>query len=404
MEVRKPLEGIRVIEFANFVAAPSAGRMLIDWGAEVIRVESFAGDTWRVYGANCNVPVTDQENPLFDIYNVNKKGIQVNTKTEEGKQVLLRLLETADVFVTNNRQKALVKAGLDYDSLKERYPRLIYALVTGYGQKGPDVDVPGYDGVAFFSRSGLLADMAEPGGYPATAPGCMGDCATGAVLFGAVCAALLGRERTGKGDMVEVSLFGNATWLCSAMSTFTQYGYEYPKKRETMSALYTFYRCKDGEWIQLAIAEGNRYWRPLAAALNIPEAAEDPRFADTRLISKNRAALIPILEEAFLKFDSEEISERLRNADIVFDRMRHYRELAYDPQNVANQYVREVVYESGKHYMMPMTPIRSRNLGEMPIGRGPLMGEHTDQVLTEAGYTAEEIAALKSAGAVRQHD
>ena len=331
---------------------------------EGIRVESFSGDAWRFYGRNCGVPVTEQENPLFDIYNANKRDILINTKTEEGRQVLLRLLKEADVFLTNNRQKALVKAGLDYDSLKEEFPRLIYAQVTGYGQQGPDVDAPGYDGVAFFSRFGLLADVAEPGGYPDTAPGCVGDCMTGTTLFGAICAA---------------------------MSTFTQYGYEYPKKREVMSALYTFYQCKDGEWIQLAITEGDRHWRALAEALAIPETADDPRFLDAGLISKNRSELIPILEKAFLRFDSKEIADRLGKADIVFDRLRHYREISQDPQAAANQ------------YMMPMTPIRSRNIGDMPCGRGLHMGEHTDQILKENGYADAEIAALKNDGAVRQH-
>ncbi|MCI6887189.1 MAG: CoA transferase [Lachnospiraceae bacterium] len=403
MSITKPLEGIRVIEFANFVAAPAAGRLLTDWGASVIRVESFAGDSWRFYGRNCGVPVTEQENPLFDIYNANKRDILINTKIEEGRQVLLRLLKEADVFLTNNRQKALVKAGLDYDSLKEEFPRLIYAQVTGYGQQGPDVDAPGYDGVAFFSRSGLLADVAEPGGYPATAPGCVGDCMTGTTLFGAICAALFARERTGKGDMVEVSLFGSAVWACAAMSTFTQYGYEYPKKREVMSALYTFYQCKDGEWIQLAITEGDRHWRALAEALEIPETADDPRFLDAGLISKNRSELIPILERAFRRFDSKEIVDRLRKADIVFDRLRHYREISQDPQAEANQYIRAFTFENGNQYMMPMTPIRSRNIGDMPCGRGPHMGEHTDQILKENGYADAEIAALKNDGAVRQH-
>mgnify|MGYP002231176569 FL=1 len=180
-------------------------------GADVIRVESTAGDPWRFYGANCGLPITDEENPLFDIYNLGKKDIQLNTKTPEGKEILFHLLDEADVFITNNRLKSLVRSGLDYESLKDRFPKLIYGLVTGYGQTGPDVDAPGYDGVAFFSRSGMLADMAEPSGYPASAPGCIGDGATGAALFGGICAALFDRVRTGKGDFVEISSF----WQCS---------------------------------------------------------------------------------------------------------------------------------------------------------------------------------------------
>lgn len=403
MSVHKPLEGIKVVELASFVAAPTAGRMLAEMGADVIRVESTAGDPWRFYGVNCGLPVADEENPLFDLYNLGKRGIQLDTKTPEGKEILLRLLGEADVFITNNRLKSLVRAGLDYDSLKDRFPKLIYGLVTGYGQTGPDVDAPGYDGVAFFSRSGMLADMAEPGGYPASAPGCVGDGATGAALFGGICAALLNRERTGMGDFVETSLFGNAVWLCGTMSAFEQYGYHYPKKRSEMGALYTFYKCKDREWLYLAVTQHDRYWKPLAEALNVPELAEDERFKNVALISRNRAQLIPLLEQAFSQFDYDEIAARLRERDIVFDRMRHYRELAADPQAVANGFVKEHIYENGHSFMMAMLPVHMRNMDETGTGRGPQMGEHTDEILKQYGYSEEEILRLKEAKAVKQH-
>ena len=403
MSVHKPLEGIKVVELASFVAAPAAGRMLAEMGADVIRVESTAGDPWRFYGVNCGLPVADEENPLFDLYNLGKRGIQLDTKTPEGKEILLRLLGEADVFITNNRLKSLVRAGLDYDSLKDRFPKLIYGLVTGYGQTGPDVDAPGYDGVAFFSRSGMLADMAEPGGYPASAPGCVGDGATGAALFGGICAALLNRERTGMGDFVETSLFGNAVWLCGTMSAFEQYGYHYPKKRSEMGALYTFYKCKDGEWLHLAVTQHDRYWKPLAEALNVPELAEDERFKNAALISRNRAQLIPLLEQAFSQFDYDEIAARLRERDIVFDRMRHYRELAADPQAVANGFVKEHIYENGHSFMMAMLPVHMRNMDETGTGRGPQMGEHTDEILKQYGYSEEAILRLKEAKAVKQH-
>ena len=403
MSVHKPLEGIKVVELASFVAAPAAGRMLAEMGADVIRVESTAGDPWRFYGVNCGLPVADEENPLFDLYNLGKRDIQLDTKTPEGKEILLRLLGEADVFITNNRLKSLVRAGLDYDSLKDRFPKLIYGLVTGYGQTGPDVDAPGYDGVAFFSRSGMLADMAEPGGYPASAPGCVGDGATGAALFGGICAALLNRERTGMGDFVETSLFGNAVWLCGTMSAFEQYGYHYPKKRSEMGALYTFYKCKDGEWLHLAVTQHDRYWKPLAEALNVPELAEDERFKNAALISRNRAQLIPLLEQAFSQFDYDEIAARLRERDIVFDRMRHYRELAADPQAVANGFVKEYIYENGHSFMMAMLPVHMRNMDETGTGRGPQMGEHTDEILKQYGYSEEAILRLKEAKAVKQH-
>lgn len=403
MDIKKPLEGIRVVEFANFVAAPSAGRMLTDWGAEVIHVESLTGDTWRKYGANVGVPVTEQENPVFDIYNANKKSAQINTKTPEGKEALLRLLDTADVFLTNNRTKALVKAGLDYESLKERFPKLIYAQVTGYGQHGPDVDAPGFDGVAFFARSGLMVDLADPSGYPYTAPGCFGDAVTGTGMFGAICAALYAREKSGKGDYVEVSLFGSATWMLAALMTFTEYGYKYPKQRTEINPLVNCYRCSDGEWVQVSLVDPSK-WPVLTKVLDAEYLLADPRFATSLTIRDHRPELIPILEELFSRYSSVEILEKLEAADLVCSRLRHIKELANDPQGVANQYVRPFTFESGNSYMMPTPPVRSANIGEMPVSRGPLAGEHTDEILRSAGYSDEEIASLKAAGAVRQHD
>lgn len=208
--------------------------------------------------------------------------------------------------------------------------------------------------------------------------------------------------RTGKGDFVEISLFGNAVWLCGTMSAFEQYGYHYPKRDRKWGSLY-FYKCKDGEWLHLAVTQHDRYWKPLAEALNVPELAEDERFANAALISKNRAQLIPLLEEAFSHFNYNEIAARLKERDIVFDRMRHYRELATDPQAVANGFVKEYIYESGHPFMMSMPPIHMRSVGETGPGRGPKPGEHTDEILKQLGCSEDEIVHLKEAGAVKQH-
>ena len=170
-----------------------------------------------------------------------------------------------------------------------------------------------------------------------------------------------------------------------------------------MGALYTFYKCKDGEWLHLAVTQHDRYWKPLAEALNVPELAEDERFKNAALISRNRAQLIPLLEQAFSQFDYDEIAARLRERDIVFDRMRHYRELAADPQAVANGFVKEHIYENGHSFMMAMLPVHMRNMDETGTGRGPQMGEHTDEILKQYGYSEEAILRLKEAKAVKQH-
>lgn len=403
MSLSRPFEGIRVIEMANFVAAPVCGRMLTDWGAEVIKVETLGGDTWRVYGKNVCCPATEEENPVFDIYNLNKKSVQINTKTPEGKEALLRLIESADVFLTNTRAKALKKSGLDYESLKDRFPRLIYAQVTGYGQEGPDVDAPGFDGVAFFARSGLMVDLADPSGYPYTAPGCFGDAVTGTALFGAINAALYAREKTGKGDFVEVSLLGSATWMLACLLTFTEYGYQYPKQRTMINPLVNCYKCNDDEWIQVSLVDPSK-WDVLAKTLDLAYLLEDERFCNPVVIGKNRAELIPILEAQFMKYSSKEILKKLSDADLVASRLRHIKELKDDPQNVANGYVRPFTFASGTDFMMPTPPVRSANIGEMPLDAAPLAGADTDEILQSIGYSASEIIEMKDKGAVHQHD
>ena len=170
-----------------------------------------------------------------------------------------------------------------------------------------------------------------------------------------------------------------------------------------MGALYTFYKCKDGEWLHLAVTQHDRYWKPLAEALNVPELAEDERFANAALISKNRAQLIPLLEEAFSHFNYDDIAARLKERDIVFDRLRHYRELATDPQAVENGFVKKHTYENGHSFMMSVPPVHMRSMGENHTGRGPKPGEHTDEILKKYGYSEDEIARLKEAGAVKQH-
>lgn len=202
----KPMEGIKVIELSNMLAGPMTARILAEWGADVIKVESTNGDTWRTQGATSLSPTTEIANPNFDMQNLNKRFLSINTRTAEGKNILMKLLETADVFVTNYRVQALEKIGLTYDQLKDAYPRLIHASVLGYGEEGPEKDRPGYDYTAFYARTGLLADLAPAGGPPLMTVAGFGDHSVAAALAGAIAAALFRRERTGAGDKVDVSL------------------------------------------------------------------------------------------------------------------------------------------------------------------------------------------------------
>lgn len=393
-----PLEGIKVISLCNFVAGTTVSRYFSEFGADVIQIESLAGDPWRYYGPANNVPANEKENPIFDIFNAHKKDIALDMKDPRGKEIFFKLLEDADIFVTNTRVNGLQRLGIDYDSIKDRFPRLVYGLLTGYGSKGPDAAKPGYDGLAFFANSGLYCDTTEASGYPMVPPASGGDIITGTTLYAGLLTAYINALRTGKGDLVEVSLYGAATWVCAQPVLVSQprFGDVYPKYRLGIKPLNTAYKCKDGEWVLLWLMQPERYFKTVCEILGIPEVAEDPRFNTKAGILGNRAELIPILEKAFIQFDSGYLMEQFVANDVTATRAKHYNDTYTDPQALENDYMREVTFESGNSAVLPMIPIKSRNCGKIEFKRGPLLGEHTVEVLKGFGYSDEQIDELKT--------
>ena len=255
--MKKPLEGVRVIDFSTFVAAPVCCRLLADLGAEVIKLERPEGDGWRLTGVSYNpIRFSDKENPVFDIYNSGKRHIALNLKSADGMEALHKLLETSDVFVTNTRPKALKKLGLSYEDLKEMYPRLIYGIVLGYGEEGPDKDMRAFDTSAFWARGGFLMDQSvKKDNYePAQPPYSMGDTVTGYLLMGEICAALYRREQTGTGDYVRSGLFHNSIFTMGTMAIISQppFGRVHPRTRSEWSAPSGNYECADGEWVLIS--------------------------------------------------------------------------------------------------------------------------------------------------------
>ena len=272
----KPLEGITVVELSTYIAAPSCGRILATQGARVIKVESPAGDVERKFGPTLFCPANDEENPIYDTLNGGKDHLMLDLKKPEDMERFHKLLAKADVFVTNNRLQALKKMRLDYDSLKERYPKLVYAILLGYGEKGPKVNLPGFDAIAMFATGGLIQDMMvdAPGSYPVYLPMGFGDLVCGTALAGAIGTALYGRTQSGKGDYVSISLYGAAMWMFSVMSTGTQFGYKWPRGRYQGGPMGVPYKTKDGRWILPVVNEYERYWRPFCQAVGAEEIME----------------------------------------------------------------------------------------------------------------------------------
>lgn len=398
------LQGVKVVELSTFVAAPVCARMLGDLGADVIKVESFQGDPWRATAKACTF-TGDDELPVFDIYNAGKKSVRLNIKHEAGMKALMQLLAQADVFITNTRAGSLKKLGLDYESLKEKFPRLIYASITGYGEKGPDAASPGFDNLAFWTRSGFLLDMSVKGegSYPVYSPTGAGDTFTGTVLFASVLAALYRRERTGHGDFVTAALYNAGIWMFAGMILQTQerYHVKYPKERADCSPFASSYRCADGEWFGITVLDHDRYRATVFRLLGIEEEMAPLNITTQAQMKQLSATVIPIMERAFAQKTSQEWLKLFREADIVCGVLNHMSDVSTDEQALVNGFVQDYTCRNGAVCRMPCPPIR---LASQPLPRSeqaPTPGEDTDAVLSALGYTPQQIEQMKQDGAVK---
>lgn len=401
LKMTKPLAGLRVIELANYVAAPVIGRMCSDLGAEVIKIEGRGGDAWRVTAANLTKTEQD-ENPVFDVFNAGKKSINLNLKDPKGKEIFFKLLEDADILITNTRHQSLVKLGVDYESLKERFPRLIYATLTGYGYEGPDCDAPGFDNIAFWSRTGFLADMAidSPGGYPVNSRAAMGDVASGSILFGGIMTALYQREKTGKGDFVTMSLFNAGIWIMGGglMMAEKPYNYRFPEPRYSGNPMNLPYKCADDQWMRLTVFEYERYADKVFEALGITEEIKAVGVSNMKQLMEKVAQVVPLYEKAFAQKTSQEWLGIFKSLDIVCGKLNHFADVFEDEQALANEYIQPYQCVNGETRMITTTPVRLGSQGTLKVGVPFTSGEHTEMVLQGLGYSDEDIADMKQNG------
>lgn len=398
--IKMPLEGIKVVELATVVAAPTAGRMLSAYGAEVIKVESLTGDDYRVAGNFECVVCEDYKNPLFTIQNSGKKLVSIDLKQPDGKKAMLRLLDGADVFLTNVRTGGLQRLGLDYESLHERFPRLVYAHFSGFGPKGPVASNPGFDSTAFWLRSGPMADWQVPGSFPFNPTYAFGDMATSSVLFSGILMALIGRERTGHGTRVDTSLFASGIW-CNAVAVVShqpQFGGKRPlDPLRPADPFSQFYMCSDGKWIGIFDNEYQRDLPKFAKLFGMPDLVENPEYASLSALAESDAIVefVQRLNELFLTRSSGEWREYLSSNNVSCEVMHCIRDVSTDEQALANGYVKELKFKDGLSVMMPRPPVHFSDYEQrdyVPTGR---IGEDTDRVFMAMGYTEEEISQLR---------
>lgn len=404
----KPLDGITVVELATFVAAPYATRILADWGANVIKIEPPKGDPMRMMGGLVNMPTDNEhENPAYDQQNANKKGIVLNLKHPDGMAALHRLLEKADIFVTNNRQEALVRMGLAYEQLSEQYPSLVYGQVSGYGEEGPDKNRPGFDFTAYYARGGISGTLYEKGTSPLLTVAAFGDQQVSLALASGLCAALFNAKRSGKGEKVSVSLYQTALYCMGHLIASSQYGNNsYPRSRlDTANPFQAAYPTKDGRWIQGAVNAYDKEYARICHLVGRDDLAEDERYNTFQKVKDNPRPFIIELDKAFQQKTADEWVAIFDAEDLPFDKEMLWDEILEDPQAWGDHDLCKVEgypphEKLGTTRILVRSPVKFRNMGLPPYEKGPRIGEDTDAVLKEIGFTEEEIRALRDDGAV----
>ncbi len=401
-----PLDGIKILELGTYVAVPSCTRLLSDYGAEVIKIEPAIGDDWRYVGSSYHLPVDDGVNPLFTVFNSNKKLISLNLKTPEGKKILSQLLEDSDVFISNVRLKSLQAMGIDYDQIKDLYPRLIYLHFTGFGYHGPDAERPGYDVAAFWARTGSLVDWSSVGGFPIRPSTGFGDLTCGTMMLSGILMAIIGRSQTGKGTFISSSLLANGIWYNATSLLYSQEPFHYPLPPDPLrpgNPFIHFYRCKDGEWINITVFNYDRSFPRIAKFFGFEHWIDQPDYCRQKQIHASGTVkeIVEHLNSVFLTKTSDEWAEYLTKADVVFEIMGHTKQLSKDPQAWANHYLCDVEFADGVKATMPNAPLQFSEYESKDYRVPTCVGENTDEVLLSLGYSFDEITALKSQGSVK---
>ena len=401
--ISKPLDGIRVVEYGVFHAGPGGTAILSDLGAEVIKVESGVGDPERYWNqvGSMDMTMVNGESMMFEISNRGKKGVYIDIKNEKGREALDRLIGSADVFLTNLRKSTKTRLGLDYAGVSAINPKIIYASVSGYGQEGPMSDLGAFDPLGM-ARSGMLFVTGSE--EPRLIHIAVLDQAAAITISHAIITALLARERTGTAQEVHVSLYSAGIWLLYADLMLVNSMNLKPTElgdRRKHSPLRNAFRCKDGKFIIGTHHPEEKYWETFCKATGKPELFEDPKFIDRKNRKANCEELIAIFDQVFLTRTRDEWMEIFLEKGMMFCSVQSIDEVASDPQALANNYMVPFQHPRLGDIMIPGYPVDFGKQKAGTEGPAPTVGQHTDEVLMEMGYTAEELEKLRLDSVIR---
>jgi crotonobetainyl-CoA:carnitine CoA-transferase CaiB-like acyl-CoA transferase len=396
---------VKVVELSMWAFVPAAGGILADMGAEVIKIEPLEGDAARgltVAGLPGGVEASFF---MFEIFNRGKRSVAVDLRTEQGVSLLHRLLEDADVFLTNLLPASRRRLKVDVDDLRARHPGLIYAVGSGAGPRGPDAEKGGYDAITFWGRAGITSALTPASeDFPLSMPGpAFGDGTSGAVLAGGIAAAIAQKARTGKASVVDASLLSVGMWamqpgiVCSTLMDRPEL--PLPHRAAAPNPIASSYRTRDDRVIVLCMLQSQRFWPGLCEVIGRPDLIHDPRFDTAEKRTDNVVECTEVLDAVFAERSLAEWKEILSRQDGAWDVIQKAGELVHDPAAMANGYVQRVDYGDGRTLAMVSAPVQFD--GEpLQAAPAPAFAAHTDEVLAELGLSEEEIIDLKIAGVV----
>ncbi len=394
-----PLAGVRVVELGLWLAGPACAAILADWGASVTKLEPLDGDPFRGYAWMFGGHI----NPPFELDNRGKRSVCVDLRHPEGLEVAMSLLTEADVFVTNYRPGGLERLGLGWDNLHAHNPRLIYASITGYGLDGPERDRAAYDMGAYWARAGVAASLTLPGQDLPYQRGGVGDHLTGISLAGGVAAALYQREHSGEGQLVATSLLRAGMYqMGTDLNTNVRAGIATVAAsiRKVANPLLTGYRCAEDTWVWLLCLEGDRHWPNVMRALDLEHLADDPAFATMQGRRDHAELVTATLQERFEGRTREDWAPILDREGVWWARVQHTHDLPEDPQAIAAGGFIEVPMADGTTARMVASPVDFSGRSHFAQLAVPELGQDTELVLMELGWSWERIDALKAAGII----
>src|SRR5215469_2951195 len=388
--------GLKVVDFASFIAGPGAAVILSDFGADVIKVEPPNGDLWRMGNKIPPQPLSKDPYP-FHLSNRNKRGLVLDLKSRDAGKILERLVKWADVLIVNTPHQARKKLNLEYDDIVQWNSRLIYADLTGYGEKGPDADLPGFDVTAYWSRSGLLSVTRDAGSPPTLPFGGTGDNPTAVGLFAAIVTGLYRRERTGKGSYVTTSLLAEGVWSVSlaiqAALCEAKFSPQHDRKNPA-NAAQNVYKSSDDIWFMLVVAPDKL--PTVAEGIDRSDLLRDPRIADPAKLAANMGQLTTIVDEIFRAQPMAHWREVFAKAHVPYGIVRDPNDVIKDPQLSENGIVVPLAGAGRNLKSTISSPFQVHDVTKIPAKRAPELGEHNEEILKELGFDAKEIDIFRT--------